>query len=508
MYGQVSASSEKVKQIIEQIETDYERKGSGEKTMDEVIDLFLKDSFVPKPPIDCLVSGNTEKYFDMDELTHWKEQMNQTYEIHYNREIVCFRKYFRSAIIFIKRFIRKACRSLIQPIIEEQNTFNANATASVNTLFNNEVVTEIFISETKSKLEQCQERLLKIEDHIKNEEKKICLSDIRAEIDSAIKRLLNERSQFEQDIVKEIEREYKKYVAQEIVKYKREVSEQIQNHESELRDKYEQIKAEIEWRHTQEEMKLFRNVRKNLYKDNNNREQADDQKEEEINVYGEIDYFDFENHFRGSRQDIKQRQSIYIPYFINKNMILDLGCGRGEFLELLKENHISYIGVDSYEEFADYCEAKELNVKCADAVKYLSSIENGSLGGIFAAQLIEHLPKESLIYLCHLAYEKLEKGAYLIMETPNPMCLSIYANSFYMDPSHQKPVHPKMIEYLLKREGFCKIDILYTEESRSGYRLPALVSDSVDNLTEFNKGMDMLSDLLFGSEDYAVIAQK
>ena len=503
----MSASGEKVKKIIKELETDCENKWNQEKTMDEVLDIFLKDSAISKPLEDGFRSERTETYFDMKELKHWKEQMNQTYEIHYDREIVCFRTYFRATIIFVKRLIRKICRSLIQSIIEEQNSFNANTTACINTLFNNEVVTEEFLSEIKSKLEQYQDRLSEMEDAFRDRETRDHKADFHEEMDSVLKKLLHENRELKQDIAKEIKKEYTEYAQQEIGKIKDEVFGQIQNYESELKNKYKQIKAENDWRYTQEELKLFRNIRKNSIKAQNHRELPDCPKEQ-ISAYGEIDYFDFENYFRGSRQDIKQRQSIYIPYFTNKHRVIDLGCGRGEFLELLKENNISYTGVDSYQEFADYCEAKELNVICADAVQYLASIENGSLGGIFAAQIIEHLSNEYLIYLCHLAYEKLENGAFLIMETPNPMCLSIYTNSFYMDLSHQKPVHPKMMEYLLKREGFRKIDILYTEESKSGYRLPLLKSDGAHNISEFNSGINVLSDLLFGSEDYAIIAQK
>lgn len=510
------AALENVKDIITQIETEHKTEKTGKKTMDEVIGLFLKDSASTDSAGDGSVSESRESYFDMEELKHWKEQMNQTYEIHYNREIICFRKYFRRPAIFLKRLVRKLCRSLIQPMVEEQNTFNANATASVNSLFNNEIVTEIVIAETENKLNYLTERIASLECGYKDAQQDTSEEDVRAQITPIIETLLAKEKQLGQknaeetakQMIKEITKEYQEYVEQEINTCQKIVSEQIRSHETVLQHKYEQILAETEWRHTQEEMKLFRNTRQNLGKEHIGMELAESKPEEPIDIYGEIDYFDFENHFRGSCQDIKNRQAIYIPYFMNKHMVLDLGCGRGEFLELLKENGITSLGIDHYEEFADYCRAKDLNAIYADAIQYLSSQKDNSLGGIFAAQLIEHLSKDHLIFLCHLAYEKLEQGSFLIMETPNPMCLSIYTNSFYIDPSHQKPIHPKMMEYLLKREGFRTVEILYTEQSKSGYRLPLLKSDDIENLSEFNKGIDVLSDLLFGSEDYAMIAQK
>ncbi|MDE7311936.1 MAG: class I SAM-dependent methyltransferase [Eubacterium sp.] len=300
----------------------------------------------------------------------------------------------------------------------------------------------------------------------------------------------------------------REFVNAEVTKSKSLFLKEVANNQSELKKIYEKRKLELERRHTQEEMNLFRNTRLTLYKQEINTEIVQDDTANHTDIYTGIDYLDFENHFRGSRQEIKDDLSVYLPYFKQKEMVLDLGCGRGEFLELLKENGISGIGVDHYEEFVAYCKAKGLNAVCEDALNYLFHEKNNRIGGIFASQLIEHLTNNQLLQLCHLAYEKLETGGCLILETPNPMCLSIYMNAFYVDPSHQKPVHPKTMEYLLKREGFQEVEILFTEASKSSYRLPLLESGAIQNLSEFNDGMNLLSDLLFGSQDYAIIARK
>lgn len=228
----------------------------------------------------------------------------------------------------------------------------------------------------------------------------------------------------------------------------------------------------------------------------------------EEDVYSIIDYNKFENHFRGTKEEIKNSQRMYLPYFEGKKDVVDLGCGRGEFLELLKEKNINAIGVDTYSDFVKECRKKKLKVVQADALGYICEREDETLDGIFAAQLAEHLKMSELAQLCQQAYSKLKFGGCLILETPNPTCLSIYTNAFYIDPTHSKPVHPKTLEYLLRDAGFSSVEILYTEDSRVDYKLPLLNIAGVENLQEINDAINLLTDLIFGSQNYAIIAKK
>lgn len=220
-------------------------------------------------------------------------------------------------------------------------------------------------------------------------------------------------------------------------------------------------------------------------------------------TYSKIDYFDFENHFRGSMEHIREAQKIYLKYFMGHSNVIDLGCGRGEFLELLKENEIDAQGVDFYEEFVEMCRLKDLKVAHGDALDFLKAQEK--VGGIFAAQLIEHLSVDQLVTLCELAFEKLEEGGYVILETPNPSSLSIYTKSFYIDPSHNKPVHPFTAQYILQRAGFKNVEILYTDASKVPVVIPPI---EMENMEEFNYAMKQVENMLFGSQDYAVIAMR
>lgn len=222
-----------------------------------------------------------------------------------------------------------------------------------------------------------------------------------------------------------------------------------------------------------------------------------------------MDYFKFENTFRGPRGNVKEIQGIYVPYFMSNSggIVLDIGCGRGEFLELMMENGINAYGIDNYEPFVKYCVERGFNVIKSDALTHLHSLENCILGGIFMSHVVEHLPDDYLRMLIITTYEKLKPGCYFIIETPNPDCLAALSE-FYIDMGHVKPVHYRTLEYLFKEANFTSVERFHTEQSL--YPLSAKHLDNADanNLEEFNKGIDNINGLLFGYRDYTLIAKK
>jgi SAM-dependent methyltransferase len=223
-----------------------------------------------------------------------------------------------------------------------------------------------------------------------------------------------------------------------------------------------------------------------------------------------FDYFGFEERFRGSEEDIKERQRVYVEFFKDVEPVLDIGCGRGEFLELAREAGIKASGVDLDLDMVLYCREKELDVTREDAFAYLESIPDASLGGIFAAQVVEHLEPTRIIELVNLCHRKLQLGGVLIFETPNPVCLTVFARSFYMDLSHTRPVHPEAMKFLLESAGFKDLQVRFSSPVEPSMRIPPIAGTAAgaQETEAFNQGIERLNELLYGFQDFAVIGKK
>jgi len=221
----------------------------------------------------------------------------------------------------------------------------------------------------------------------------------------------------------------------------------------------------------------------------------------------DFDYGGFEERFRGTEVELKERQRGYVALFAGRTNVLDVGCGRGEFLELLRESGIDARGVDLNLDMVLLCKDKGLDVSMADAFAHLESLPDESLGGVFAAQVIEHLHPRRVIELVRLCHRKLEPGAALVLETPNPKCLMVFADSFYKDPSHIQPIHPDTMHFLLEATGFDDVELRFLGAVDPALRIPPLRAPGAD-LEQFNQGIERLNALLFGFQDYAVIGKK
>ncbi len=227
--------------------------------------------------------------------------------------------------------------------------------------------------------------------------------------------------------------------------------------------------------------------------------EVDSLKDSVFNGYDIIDYEEFQNRFRGSQETIKKRQSEYLRFLNNRTDILDIGCGRGEFLEILKDNNKNPIGVDLYKPYVEICKEKGFKVQLGDGIEYLKTLKDDSLDGIFAFQVIEHITYKKIIELIKTAKKKLREDGVLVLETPNPMSLSIFANSFYMDPTHTKPIHPFTLQYLVEKEGYKVADIWFPDSSRVELK---------DNSEKMTANLKQVSEIIFRSQDYALVAKK
>jgi SAM-dependent methyltransferase len=224
-------------------------------------------------------------------------------------------------------------------------------------------------------------------------------------------------------------------------------------------------------------------------------------------------YFLFEERFRGSRDVIKQRQLTFLPYFEKCSRVLDLGCGRGEFLEILMNQDIGAIGVDTDPDMVAYCRSRQLEVVNSDAIVYLETIEDKSLDGIFIDQVVEHLEPDYLIRLLALCHQKMKFGYHIVIETVNPLSFVSFVN-FYIDLTHKRPVHPETLQYLLNASGFRECEKKFFSQVSDDCRLKKMDVSADMNAIErktfdvYNYNIEMLNSLLFGAQDYAVIGKK
>jgi SAM-dependent methyltransferase len=226
-------------------------------------------------------------------------------------------------------------------------------------------------------------------------------------------------------------------------------------------------------------------------------------------------YVGFEDQFRGSEAVIRERQESYLPYFRGVTAdVLDIGCGRGEFIDLLTANGIPVRGIDLNHEMAEQCRARGLNVTEADAVGYLGSLPDASLGGIFAAQVVEHLEPSYLLRLLDLAFDKLQPGGALVLETLNPACWTAFFESYIRDITHRWPLHPETLKYLVTASGFTHAAIEFRSPVPPQDRLQPIsvlvgTDAALQDLAEtFNANVEKLNARMFTYMDYAVVGSK
>jgi O-antigen chain-terminating methyltransferase len=219
---------------------------------------------------------------------------------------------------------------------------------------------------------------------------------------------------------------------------------------------------------------------------------------------------------------IRQRLESYLPFFTPdpregagiSGDVLDVGCGRGEFLDLLKARGIPARGLDLNHEMAEICRARGLDVSEADAVAYLSVLPDGSLRGVFAAQVVEHLQPAYLLRFLELAFHKLRPGGRLVLETLNPACWVAFFESYIRDITHAWPLHPETLKYLVLASGFTAASIEYRSPVPAQDRLqPIAVPEGADarlaDLADtFNANVEKLNARMFTYLDYAIVARK
>ncbi|GFP26887.1 class I SAM-dependent methyltransferase [Candidatus Hakubella thermalkaliphila] len=222
----------------------------------------------------------------------------------------------------------------------------------------------------------------------------------------------------------------------------------------------------------------------------------------------------FEDRYRGKEAEIAARQEFAIHFFKDDAELVDLGCGRGEFLELLQAHGIRAIGVDKDPQMVEYCKAKGLEVVEADCFQYLRNQPDGSVGSVFVGMLVEHLYPYQIIDLCTLLYKKMKKGSHLVIETINPRSFEAVRNAFVLDPTHKTLVHNLTLEFILEEAGFSKVSTNFKSQvpPEPGVQTIELKDEFTPNqrrvLELIDQNCQRLEEAVFGCRDYYVIAER
>lgn len=233
---------------------------------------------------------------------------------------------------------------------------------------------------------------------------------------------------------------------------------------------------------------------------------------------GEVDsltYVGFEDRFRGAQEDIRRRVEDYVPLLAAADDIVDVGCGRGELLALLKERGVRARGVDVNAAMVELCRDKGLQAEQGDGLGFLERQPDASIGGLIAVQVVEHLTPAYLTAFLAAAFHKLRPGAPLVLETINPSCWMAFFETYIRDLTHQHPLHPDTLKYLVHAAGFSQVDAQFRSPVSAEDQLAA-VPDAADNgdarvanlVAAVNDHASKLNRRLFSYMDYVVFARR
>jgi SAM-dependent methyltransferase len=221
-----------------------------------------------------------------------------------------------------------------------------------------------------------------------------------------------------------------------------------------------------------------------------------------------FDYVAFERRFRGSPEEILTVQSErYADLLAEHAPVLDWGCGRGELLELLASRGVDVVGVEIDGGMVSEARSRGLTVHQVDAVSYMSTCEPDSLGAVFSAHVAEHIPFDALLEVIHASLRALRPGGVFVAETPNPTSLVVPSNSFILDPTHLRPIHPSLFAFACETAGFRDVRLTFYSPA-TGYRVPKLDEDGTERTIRLNAAFDRLNEVLFGPQEYSVLATK
>jgi SAM-dependent methyltransferase len=221
-------------------------------------------------------------------------------------------------------------------------------------------------------------------------------------------------------------------------------------------------------------------------------------------------YAAFENRFRGSADETRSKLAPYVELFREHGPVVDLGCGRGEFLEMLEAAGVPARGVESNAHLVQEDRARGLDVVEGDLLAFLRAHADGSLGGVFAAQVAEHLPPAVLEELLREAHRALRPGGRLALETVNPRSVVGFLEVYIRDLTHERPLHPDTLSFLAAAAGFTDVRVeLRAPVDPSNLLRPVPVEELPAPVAQaLNENIARLNRLLYGPQEYVLLATR
>lgn len=211
-------------------------------------------------------------------------------------------------------------------------------------------------------------------------------------------------------------------------------------------------------------------------------------------------YVAFEDALRGPREEVQARLKVYLPLLEKGFTVLDVGCGRGEWLDLLRQEGYPARGVDFNRIMVEECREKQLDVEDADALDYLRRVPDASVGAVTVFHMVEHLPFRKLTLLLDEVTRILQPGGIAIFETPNPNNFLVGSRNFYFDPTHRNPIPNETLRFLVESRGLCQVKVM-----------PLNPCDPCNHVPEGKEGGALVrrfNEYFYGPQDYAVIGRK
>jgi SAM-dependent methyltransferase len=216
---------------------------------------------------------------------------------------------------------------------------------------------------------------------------------------------------------------------------------------------------------------------------------------------------EFERAFRGTEESVRDRYRDLAGRFAGCSPVLDVGFGRGEFLDLLAEIGVAASGIEVDADLVHAAARRGLDVRLGDATESLGSLPDASLGGVCALQVVEHLSPQEYVDFARSVARVVRPGGLVVIDSPNPASFYVYAHAFYLDPTHTRPVHPLFLMFLFERAGFEKVELEWRSPPPDAALLEPVPGD--DALARaVNENIARLNAVLYGPQDFAIIARR